>query len=79
VTVIVKLTEKIQGIVLPSEAVVRGASNQTIVWIKSGAEKFIAQPVEARTLDAATVVVFKGLAPDNRVVTSGASLINQIR
>jgi hypothetical protein len=50
-----------------------------VVWIKSGAQRFIALPVEARALDPRTVVVVKGLAPDNRVVVSGAALINQIR
>ena len=50
-----------------------------MVWIKSGATRFIAQPVEAQPLDARTVVVTKGLSPENRVVVSGGSLINQIR
>lgn len=79
VTVVVKLTEKVKGVVLPAEALVRSPANETIVWIKAGAERFIAQPVEARPLDANTIVVVKGLAPDNRVVVSGAALINQIR
>ena len=79
VTVVVKLTEKAKGIVLPAEALVRSPANETIVWIKAGAERFIAQPVEARPLDAKTIVVFKGLSPDNRVVVSGSALINQIR
>ncbi|MNU09931.1 hypothetical protein D3C72_2567910 [compost metagenome] len=64
---------------MPSEAVVRNASNLPVVWIKSGTQRFIAQPVEARMLDAGTVVVVKGLSPENRVVVSGAALINQIR
>lgn len=79
VTVIVKLSDKLKGIALPAEALVRNPSNEPIVWIKSGAERFIAQPVEAKPLDARTVVVVKGLAADNRVVVSGTSLINQIR
>lgn len=79
VTVIVKLTEKIKGIVLPAEALVRSPSNETVVWIKTGAERFIAQPVEAKVLDAKSIVVIKGLGTDNRVVVSGTALINQIR
>lgn len=79
VTVVAKLTEKLKGIALPAEALVRNPANEPIVWIKSGAERFIAQPVEVRPLDARTIVVVKGLAPDNRVVVSGAALINQIR
>lgn len=79
VTVFARLSEQIQGIALPASAIVRNANNEPIVWIKSGAERFIAQPVEFLPLDAGTVVVTKGLAADNRVVVSGAALINQIR
>lgn len=79
VTVVVKLTDKVKGIALPAEAAVRNQNNESIVWIKSGAERFIAQPVEFKPLDAKTIVVVKGLAPENRVVVSGTALINQIR
>lgn len=79
VTVIVQLTDKVSGIALPAEAVVRNPSNEFIVWIKSGAERFIPQAVEFMNLDAKTIVVTKGLAADNRVVVSGAALINQVR
>lgn len=79
VTVVAKLADKVKGIAIPAEALVRNPSNEPIVWIKSGAERFIAQPVEAKPLDAKTIVVVKGLAADNRVVVSGAALINQIR
>ncbi len=79
VTVVVQSKERIQGIVLPAQAVVRNPSNQPIVWIKSGAERFIPQPVQFRPLDASTVVVTQGLSADNRVVVQGAPLIAQIR
>ena len=79
VTVVAQSTDRIQGVVLPAQAVVRNASNEPIVWIKSGAERFIPQPVQFRPLDASTVVVTQGLSADNRVVVQGASLIAQIR
>ncbi|MCC6070814.1 efflux RND transporter periplasmic adaptor subunit [Massilia sp. GCM10020059] len=79
VTVLAKLSTKVKGIALPAEALARNPANETVVWIKSGAQRFIALPVEARALDARTVVVTKGLSADNRVVVSGAALINQIR
>jgi membrane fusion protein, heavy metal efflux system len=79
VTVIASLTEKVKGVALPAQAVVRDQNNLPVVWIKSGAERFIAQPIEFKTLDASTIVATKGLAPENRVVVSGAALINQIR
>lgn len=79
VTVVAKLKGTVRGIALPAAALTRNQANQAIVWIKSGALRFIALPVEAKSLDADTVVVTKGLTADNRVVVAGASLINQIR
>lgn len=79
VTVIAQLKTTVRGVALPAAALARNPANQTIVWIKSGAQRFIAQPVEARALDASTVVVTRGLSGDNRVVIAGASLINQVR
>jgi membrane fusion protein, heavy metal efflux system len=79
VSVIVTLNEPAKGIVLPADALVRSPANEPVVWIKSGAERFIAQPVQARPLDAKRVLVTAGLAPDNRVVVQGAPLIAQIR
>ena len=79
VTVVAQSSERIKGVVLPAQAVVRNPSNEPIVWIKSGAERFIPQPVQFRPLDASTVVVTQGLSADNRVVVQGAPLIAQIR
>jgi len=79
VTVVAQSKERIKGMVLPAQAVVRNAANEPIVWIKSGAERFIPQPVQFRPLDASTVVVTQGLGADNRVVVQGAPLIAQIR
>ena len=79
VTVLAQSNERIKGIVLPAQAVVRNPSNEPIVWIKAGAERFVPQPVQVRALDARTVVVTQGLSADNRVVVQGAPLIAQIR
>ncbi len=79
VTVIATLNERVKGIVLPAQAVVRNAANEPIVWIKSGAERYIPQPVQYQALDAGSVVVTAGLGADNRVVVQGAPLIAQIR
>ncbi|MDZ4361246.1 MAG: efflux RND transporter periplasmic adaptor subunit [Variovorax sp.] len=79
VTVVASLNERIKGFVLPAQAVVRNSSNEPIVWIKSGAERYIPQPVQYRALDAGTVIVTQGLGADNRVVVQGAPLIAQIR
>ena len=79
VTVVAQSTQRIKGVVLPAQAVVRNPANEPIVWIKSGAERFIPQPVQFQPLDATTVVVTQGLGADNRVVVQGAPLIAQIR
>lgn len=79
VTVVATLNHAVKGYVLPAQAVTRSASNDTVVWIKAGAERFIPQPVQLRPLDAQTVVVTSGLGADNRVVVQGASLLAQIR
>ena len=78
-TVLAQTQERIQGVALPAQAVVRNPSNEPIVWIKAGAERFVPQPVQFRPLDAGTVVVTQGLSADNRVVVQGAALIAQIR
>lgn len=79
VTVLVALKDKIAGVAVPLQSLVRNPASEQVVWIKSGAERFIPQPVEVRQLDAGTAVVTKGLAADNRVVVQGSALINQIR
>ena len=79
ITVVATLNESAKGFVLPAQAVVRNSSNEPVVWIKSGAERFIPQPVQYRPLDAQTVLVVQGLGADNRVVVQGAPLISQIR
>ena len=79
VTVLASSKERVAGVVLPAQAVVRSPSNESIVWIKSGAERFIPMPVQFRPLDSSTVVITQGLSADNRVVVQGAALIAQIR
>jgi len=79
VSLLVQLKERVRGQTLPAQAVVRNAANETVVWIKSGAERFIAQPVQVQALDAQTLVVTQGLGAGNRVVVQGATLLAQVR
>jgi membrane fusion protein, heavy metal efflux system len=79
VTLVASLSDRVKGYVLPAQAVTRNAANENVVWIKSGAERYIPQPVQFRALDAQTVVITTGLGADNRVVVQGANLIAQIR
>jgi RND family efflux transporter MFP subunit len=79
VTLVAALKERRKGIVLPASAVVRSPSNEAVVWIKTGAERFMPQPVQVQPLDAGTVLVTQGLSADNRVLVQGAALVAQIR
>jgi hypothetical protein len=79
VTLIATLQARRKGIVLPAAAVVRSPNNEQVVWIKSGAERFVPQPVQVQPLDANTVLVTQGLTPDNRVRVQGAALVAQVR
>jgi hypothetical protein len=79
VTLIVAMRERVSGYVVPAQAVVRNPANEPVVWIKAGAERFVAQPVQFSVVDASNVVITRGLGADNRVVVQGASLIAQIR
>lgn len=79
VQLIVQLKGRRQGVVLPAQAVVRSPANEPVVWIKTSAERFRPQPVQAQALDAQTVLVTQGLEAGQRVVVQGAPLIAQIR
>lgn len=79
VSVIVQLQGALRGIVLPAQAVVRNTANEAIVWIKSGPQRYIPQPVQFQPLDGQSVLITQGLSDDNRVVTQGAALIAQVR
>lgn len=79
VTVIANSKQSVKGFVLPAQAITRNPANEPVVWIKSGAERYIPQPVQYQALDANRIVVTKGLGDENRVVVQGAALIAQIR
>ena len=79
VTVILQSTEEAIGIVLPASSVVRVQSGLPAVWIKTDPERFEPRIVRFEQLDGQRVVVSAGLAADMRVVTEGATLLNQIR
>lgn len=57
----------------------KNAANQTIVWVKVEPETFEPRVVTTESLDGQRVLVKSGLKAYDRVVTQGATLINQIR
>jgi len=79
VTVFAELKDTLEGIVLPSNAIVTNSANLPIVWIKVSAEQFLPQIVQYREISPNKVLITQGLAEDNRVVIAGTSLLNQVR
>lgn len=79
VTVLAELESTLEGIVLPSDAIVTNSANLSIVWIKVSAERFLPQIVEYREISPNKVLITQGLGADNRVVIAGTSLLNQVR
>lgn len=79
VKVILQSTAKVEGFVLPASAIVRGQTGLPIVWIKTEPERFEPQAVKVEPLDGRSIVITAGLKADQRVVTDGVTLLNQIR
>jgi multidrug efflux pump subunit AcrA (membrane-fusion protein) len=69
----------VAGVPVPAASLTKNPANQTIVWVKTAPERFEARVVMVEPLDGATVAVASGLKAGERVVTQGATLINQVR
>ncbi len=68
-----------RGMAVPKAALAMGGSGETLVWVHSAPERFEPRRVTHRVLDADRVAIASGLKPGERVVTSGATLLSQIR
>jgi membrane fusion protein, heavy metal efflux system len=79
VSVFVTSAQPVDGIAVPREAVVRGPSGQTVVFVKEGAERIAMVPVAIADLDANRFLVTSGLSAGQRIVTTGAGLLAQVR
>jgi multidrug efflux pump subunit AcrA (membrane-fusion protein) len=78
-TIYANIKTKVDGYILPLQAIGRGPSNQSIVWVKHDPERFEPRLVTFTTISADQVSVTSGLQDRDRVVTVGASLVNQVR
>lgn len=78
VKVIIKTGESVKGTPLPASAVVKNGANENVVWVHERAETFRPVPVRVTAIDGANLLA-QGLTPGQRIVTSSATLINQIR
>jgi len=79
VRVHLETASKQSGMRVPSAALMKNPSNQTIVWVKTAPERFEPRAITFAALDGVSVAVTSGLKPGERIATDGASLINQIR
>ncbi|WP_157265253.1 efflux RND transporter periplasmic adaptor subunit [Azohydromonas aeria] len=68
-----------QGVALPSSALARNGAGETIVWVHGDPERFEPRRVRVEPLGAERVAVREGLKAGERVVTSGAALLSQVR
>jgi multidrug efflux pump subunit AcrA (membrane-fusion protein) len=78
VRLIAQTREQLTGVVLPASSVVKNSANESVVWLHEQALLFRAVPVQPQALDGKRVLVTQ-IKPGSRVVTEGASLLNQIR
>lgn len=79
VRVFVQTKDPVKGLMVPVAALMKNAANLSIVWVKTAAERFEPRTVTTEPLDGVNVMVTNGLRPGDRVVTQGATLINQVR
>ncbi|WP_374439017.1 efflux RND transporter periplasmic adaptor subunit [Inhella sp.] len=79
VKVVVQTRSQLSGMAVPAASLVKNPANQTILWVKSAAERFEPRVVTAVPLDGATLAITRGLKAGDRVVTEGATLVNQVR
>lgn len=79
VQVVVQTRSRVQGVPVPADALVKNPSNQSIVWVKAAPERFEPRVVTVQPLDGATLTATTGLKAGDRVVTQGATLVNQVR
>jgi cobalt-zinc-cadmium efflux system membrane fusion protein len=79
VEVVVQTRSQIKGIPVPASSLMKNPSNQSIVWVKKSPEIFEPRVVIFQPLDGSTVSVTSGLKAGDRVVTQGATLVNQVR
>lgn len=77
--VIVATAQGIKGAALPRAALVKNAAGESVVWVHTEAERFVARRVRQQALDASRIAVTDGLHEGDRVVIAAASLLSEVR
>ena len=68
-----------EAFLVPNETIVRGASGLSVIWTHTGAETFEPIIVDAKPYDGARMQILSALPEDARIVTNGASFLEQVR
>ncbi len=79
VKLIVRTTRRTRGVTLSRQAVTKTSTGDAMVWVRVGADRFVARRVKVKPLDAANVAVTEGLKDEEQVVVEGANLLSQVR
>lgn len=79
VKVIARTEEGVKGATVPRTALTKVGAGETVVWVHTEAERFVARRIRQQSLDAANVAILDGLHDGDRVVTVGAGLLSQVR
>jgi hypothetical protein len=79
VTVVVATSRRVQGVVLPRDAVVLSQNGLPVVFRHAEPELFEPRIVRVEPLDASRVVLVAGVEPGEQILVRGALLVNQIR
>jgi membrane fusion protein, heavy metal efflux system len=77
--VVVQTKTQVKGIPVPTASLMKNPSNQDVLWVKTRPESFEPRVVLFAPLDGTQVSVTSGLKAGDRVVTQGATLVNQVR
>jgi multidrug efflux pump subunit AcrA (membrane-fusion protein) len=76
---VVQTRSQIKGVPVPAASLMKNPSNESIVWVKKSPERYEPRVVIFQPLDGSTVSVTSGLKAGDRVVSEGATLVNQVR
>ena len=79
VTVLAEVLGDRKGITVPRSALARLPNGGAMVWDHVSPERFVPRPVRVEPLDGANMLVMAGISPGQRIVTSGADLLSQVR
>jgi hypothetical protein len=79
VRVVMQTKDKVKGMAVPVSALMKNPANQSIVWVKTAAERFTPRTITFEPLDGTRVAITSGLEVSDLIATQGATLINQVR